>query len=628
MKLPFLTTAAVLTIVSALAQAQEAEPTVVSKEQVHETATRIVYSDGTIKLDIKGRPRNNPMTFLPTPEPVNPEPKPTDVDRKRGYLLFVPLGRDGVLPEYRPAAGEIVDRISVFASPAEYELATFCLRPLQDLADVKFDVGTFKNAKGEPISGITADLYVLRPTIEQYNYAGSTCRWQAKWLQPTDTGVAMSGQNLQVVVDVHASAKTSPGIYAAEVSISPRDGQPGRVTIELEVLPLTLHRPISWGFYRYDWKASDDKRTEWILWQLREMRRAGMTRCSISPLHIQTRPDVQPDGSIDFSVYDRAVELYEQAGFEDPPVIAMEGLMFSIGAAMGKVGELGFKDRILGVKAEEVPDDVREFTARAIRKLYDHSLEVKWPPFYIYLADEPSIGSPKMEAAKLMYGLARKVAPEMRTAGTVYTHAWWKPLEGLLDLNIAHYVHPCNNADGNRRWRELAASQNAKLLGIDFIGSLDNFWEGRQITLTAEKGQLGGMMCWTQSVAEEVADDLDPHPYFRLEGWWQGGPWCMRQKNGRVWRSMAWLGLREGIDDSRYVRTARALIDKAMQSSDPLHRAAGEASRLRVEMIMERVPWIPGVRRQNSPWSSAGADHVRRELAQIALDLQIVLSKE
>jgi len=56
----------------------DAEPKLVSEEQVHETVTKQTYSDGTIKMDVKDRSRNSPMAFVPAPEPANPEPEPTE----------------------------------------------------------------------------------------------------------------------------------------------------------------------------------------------------------------------------------------------------------------------------------------------------------------------------------------------------------------------------------------------------------------------------------------------------------------------------------------------------------------------------------------------------------------------
>jgi len=460
------------------------------------------------------------------------------------------------------------------------------------------------------------DVYIVEPTVEQIGLTGDTARWVAKWLRPGSTANTTVARNSQVYLDVHVPADAKPGRYTGAIALKPEKGKASSFTVQLEVLPLTLSRPMPWGFYRYDWNEPDE-RGEWLLWQLNEMRRAGMTQCVISPIHYQNRPGVSSDGAVDFSIYDRCIKLYEQAGFEDPPIIAMEGLMFGICAAMGKAGELKFKDRILGVKAKEVPADVREFAGRVIRRIYDHALEAKWPPFYIYFADEPTVGSATMEQAKFMFGLTREVAPEMQTACTVYTPNRWKPLENLLDLNICHYVHPCYNADANRRWHELADRQYTKLYGIDFIGPLDTFWEGRQITLTAEKGSLAGMMCWTQWVAYKLDEPFSPYRFLRNA--WKGGPWCLEDQQGEVWRSLPWIGLREGIDDSRYLRTVRDCIEQAKLSGR--YRAARQAE-LALEHILDEVPWVPGVRASDSPWTAQTADAARRELAEAAIKCQ------
>jgi hypothetical protein len=393
------------------------------------------------------------------------------------------------------------------------------------------------------------------------------------------------------------------------------------VTIELEVLPLELSPPMPWGLFNYNWHEPD-KNADWILWQLEEMRRAGMSQCVISPIHYQNRPGIHKDGSVDFSIYDRCVALYQQAGFEHPPVLGMEGVMFAVAEALGKAGELKFDQELEpGVKAEEVPGDVRALAGKIVRRIYDHSLEAKWPPVYVHFADEPSIGSPKMEKAKFMYGLAREVAPELGTADGVYTHEWWKPLEGLLDMNIAHYVHPCHSADANHRWHDLARRQRCRLYGIEFLGPFDTFWQGRRLTFTAEKGNLAGILCWIQSLAGRL-DESQFDAYYNLRSTWKGGPWVMPTANGRVWRSFPWLGVREGIDDSRYLRTARAAIDRARQSLNPNDRELADAAQRRVDALMQRVGWAnQNASEGGEPWDNSAASSVRRELARIAIEL-------
>ncbi len=593
-------------------RAEEREPE--RTDKLSDNVTRLIYAEGDEEWDIAGRGK---VKFVPTPAQTREESQPRAVDTERGYITFSPAGRGGVLPEYRPADTELVDEVSLSASLGEFEPATFAIRPLVALGTVTFAVGDLRGPKGAIIPASSIDVYIVEPTVEQIGLTGNQVRWVAKWLRPGNAANTAVACNTQVYLDIHVPEDAKPGPYSGTVAIKPEKAKASSFTVRLKVLPLTLSRPMPWGFFRYDWHKPDE-RSEWLLWGLKEMRRAGMTQCLISPIHYQNRPGVSQDGTVDFSIYDHCIELYKQAGFEEPPIVAMEGLMYGLCAAMGKAEALKFKDYLEpGVKAEEVPAEVREFAGRVIRRIYDHALEAKWPPFYIYLADEPSLGSPAMEKAKFMYGLTRQVAPEMQTAGTVYTHEWWQPLENLLDLNICHYVHPCHSADGNRRWHQRANRQHTRLYGIDFIGPLDTYWEGQQITFTAEKGKLAGMMCWTQLVAQELDEPFNPYRF--LANSWKGGPWCLRDQQGRVWRSLPWIGLREGIDDSRYLRTLRDLIADTRLAG---RYAASKKARIRLQRILDEVPWVPGVRVSNSPWTAASADAARDELAGAALECQ------
>jgi hypothetical protein len=565
---------------------------------------------------------------MPTPAPEHPEPVPSPADHQRGYVVFVPREREGVLPQYRPAADELTNVVEVFAAADEFEPATFCVRPLRDLGTVRFIVGPLRDDAGNMLAGVKVDHYVVEPTIEQIGLTDDRCQWRAKWLRPADQRVGAVGANIQVCLDLHVPARARPGVYRAPVTVEPRQGRKGEVTIELEVLPVDLSPPMPWGLFNYNWHEPD-KNSDWILWQLGEMRRAGMSQCVISPIHYQNRPGIRKDGSVDFSIYDRCVAFYQRAGFEQPPVLGMEGVMFAIAEAMGKAGELKFdKDLEPGVKADEIPADVRTFAGKIVRRIYEHGLEARWPPIYVHFADEPSIGSPKMEKAKFMYGLAREAAPKLATADGVYTHDWWKPLEGLLDMNIAHYVHPCQSAEANRRWHDVARRQNCRLYGIEFIGPFDGFWQGRRLTLTAEKGNLAGMLCWIQSLAGRL-DESQFDAYYNLRSTWKGGPWVMSAAGGRVWRSFPWLGVREGIDDSRYLRTARAAIDRARQSLRPENRALADAAERRVDALMRRVAWAnQGAGDDGKPWDNCAANSVRRELARIAIQLRGPLTRE
>ena len=248
---------AAILILASGARSEDAKPRAISQEAVSPTVTRITFADGTVKLDVKGRDRDNPLTLLPPAGEMHAELVPSESDKQRGYTIFVPKNRRGVLPEYRPEAAEVRALIKVFACPGQLEPVSFCIRPLQNLGIVRFEAALLSEDEGKELEGLEVDLYVVQPTVEQIKLTDDRCRWVAKWLRPVQEYPAKDGQNVQVYVDMRLPEDARPGNYTGSVRIIPQQGEPAKVTVELEILPLKLARPMPWGCYRYDWHKPD-----------------------------------------------------------------------------------------------------------------------------------------------------------------------------------------------------------------------------------------------------------------------------------------------------------------------------------------------------------------------------------
>lgn len=595
-------------------------------EKLCDYATRLVYEDGSEKwlvVDREGNQRD--LKLVPPPAPTRPEPRPRAEDSRRGYIIFSPTGREGVLPDYRPSKVEIAESASIFASPGESEPATFAIRPVRDLGMVEFSCGRLLRAGGSSIPSSNIDVYIVEPTVEQIGLSGETIHWAAKWLRPASTARMSVAKNTQVYLDIHVPANTVPGKYEGKVLIKPRLGKPSYFILGLEVLPLKLERPMPWGFFNYMGDVSNWREYIGFVWK--ELRLAGMTQLVIHPSDLQS-PPVASDGTLDFTAYDEWIRLYREAGFPDPPVLDMERLMLNVCIAMGKAQQLQFDDtQSFAGRAEDVPLDVRERVGGAIRRIYQHSLDAKWPRFYVYFADEPSTISARservLEMARFMYGLTREVAPAMRTASTVYDLQCLKGLDKLLDLNIASYNVPCESKEADSRWRALARDREVKLYGINWITGEDTYWSARRFALLAEKGGLDGMMPWTQWAYEDMKDPFSPYRFLRQP--WKGGPWFMGELAGgtgvdwrpphKLWRSLQWIGLRESIDDSRYVHTLRAAISRAEVEGN---RTAAKVASKRLMGILNKVPWANSSKK-SCEWNAVDCDGARRQLAEATI---------
>ena len=597
-------------------------------EKLTEHVTKLVYEGGQVELEVSGSPweyvsaKSGRVKLIVPDPPKLDEPSPRAVDTARGYLTFSPAGRRGVLPGYRPPDSELMDEVSIFASPGEFEPATFAVRPLAELSTVTFEVGDLHGPNGATIPASSVDIYIVEPTVVQMNWLasqhpgkGESVRWVAKWLRPGNTAETAVARNTQVYLDVRIPAEARPGRYSTTIAIQPEKGKASSFTVRLEVLPLGLARPMAWGMFAYNGhfdRRSTLSKPSW----LEEMRRAGMTQCVLSAK--PRTPKVLPDGRVDCSMYDRYVEAYRKAGFEDPPILSMEGL---------------FAD----AKPGEVTAEKRQFMGQVIRRIYEHSLKAKWPPYYIYFVDEPGPGTEHMERLKFMCALAREFAPGMQTASTACIGGgdpedWYKYIpKGLLDLEIAHihhqWAHPCRGADANRRWRQVAAREDMELYAYStFISTLDTFWDNRYITFPLEKAGLDGMMPWVQTLGSDEKAPFSPYRFVLTA---KNGIYCLFYPDGSVWRSLPWIGLREGIDDSRYVRTVRKLVGNAEAAGK---RDAAQKARMRLQRVLAKAPWVVGANSDTGllrqKWTAVDADAARWELAQAAVACQRALDED
>ena len=126
------------------------------------------------------------------------------------------------------------------------------------------------------------------------------------------------------------------------------------------------------------------------------------------------------------------------------------------------------------------------------------------------------------------------------------------------------------------------------------------------------------MTCWAQWNVQRMSSDL-MHPYEHIRNSWDGGPWAYVDNQERMWRSLPWLGVREGIDDSRYVQTVRSLITQGKTSEHSAHHEIAQQTEEQLNALIDKLPFYQEFGR--APWNSDAADEVRWELARMAINL-------
>lgn len=578
------------------------------------------YADGHIELDVPVRGEDyRRMQFHPS-SAVNPEPTPTPEETARGYITFVPAGRIGVVQVYCPATSEISGTTSIFASPGEFEQATFAIRPLRNLGTVTFTRSDFTGPGGAVIPSSVVDMYIMEPSVEEWSTDPrwvDDCEWVAKWLRAGSTATGNQASNIQVLIDVHVPDDAAPGVYSGTVAIQVSGAPTYYFNVQLEVVQIALERSMPSGLFYYTVALSAPAFREF---EMSEMRRTGHTQCVLTPAGGNCGIHVYPDGSLDFTHYDTYVDAYIKAGFKDPPIISLEGQMYNIFAAKGVLGQYPFEGYAEPTfPASSVDAETRAFAGLVLRNIHDHAVST-WGDWYAYFSDEPSSGTQRMEKAKFMCGVAREYVPEMKTAETIYINDWWAELAGMVDLVMKHYVRPVYNAtlnEGDHIWSEQMGT--SELYGMDWSGYYDRYWDSRITFFMHEKGNMDGLMNWRQNIAMDMAGSAYPwSPYIYLAYTGKGGLLSIVQTDGSVWRCMPNIGEREGIDDTRYVRTLRKAINDAQANGYTDLANAGQAV---LDDVLGDVAWYEEVFYVLKPWDAAMADDARRRLADAIVQL-------
>ncbi len=75
-----------------------------------------------------------------------PQPVLSEVERRRGYLVFQRPITEPVFAETHPLPNERVEQLTAFATPGEFEPVTLSVYPVRDLVDFTVEIGGLRSA--------------------------------------------------------------------------------------------------------------------------------------------------------------------------------------------------------------------------------------------------------------------------------------------------------------------------------------------------------------------------------------------------------------------------------------------------------------------------------------------------
>jgi len=170
--------------------------------------------------------------------------RPSDSDRRRGYVVSRRHWMQAVEYNSRPDDADVGTDLELFATPGQYEPVAFSIWPLRDLEDVGVKVSDLRSLDGTTIPASAVRIWYLQQKHLRTPRPAFTFTFQGTFLPdwgPSRNLFENITQRCWLSVKVPEDA--AGGVYTGEVTVSPRNAPSATLQLSLRVLPFELIRP-------------------------------------------------------------------------------------------------------------------------------------------------------------------------------------------------------------------------------------------------------------------------------------------------------------------------------------------------------------------------------------------------
>jgi len=406
------------------------------------------------------------------------------------------------------------------------------------------------------------------------------------------------------------------GTYSSTIQVSTGGQRSQAAKLGIEVLPYTLRTPpgIIWGLYpdTARWAQFDN---EQIAAELKAFREHGMNALMLYPL--ASAQWTWEDGKLaaDFSRFRNQMRLYKEAGLGGPMVMSIQS-------------SEGFITRLTGHKRDEDEGKFWDAYRQMLALFKQESIEQKWPEFCLHSVDEPHSG-PKLEAAIRTLKVIKEAG--FKTFNTCYGKAVRDALDPWLDYRCYNNIGflSCRTREGTDELRKEtletgdtfwwygtgcytngALIQDGNVLVNRFMGGV-HFW------------RTGATGCWSWTFLRAKGNAYDD---FDGGNQREHKDACIayHTPDGKALvPTLQWEGLREGVDDYRYLYTLKALTEEARKSGQGRAVELANTAEAKLNKMIEAMPWNcrPG------GTTNADLDRFREQVIDLTLGLHRELAR-
>ncbi len=509
-------------------------------------------------------------------EPANPPLEWSEAEKQKGYLVFPVDYTERIMPTFVPLRTAIGKPVTAFATPGEFEPASFCISPRSDLGNVSLELSNFVAEKGKAtISAENVKVGVVRcwPQRESGWGTKGSYRVVPEMIEPPAGRASrvVSGQVKQWWLTLHVPTNTAAGRYRMQMTLRPEKAPPTMVEWRLVVLPFQLARPADkhWGTWLESFPPvgglrgperrgrntpAEQARLVWA--DLADYRDHGF---DLAIFNYYFGVKENPDGSFTYNIESLARDLdyWKTLGSSTPVAIGCEYTFRELEYRFAEPG----KKHVPGTFSPKA----RQAIVGLVRHIRDAANKNGWPDLYFYPIDEPGNNKTenRMHFAENVLDFVHEV-PGCKTATTVGASEIQR-LGDRVDVRIYAYGHYNRNKvlqdtrQGHPFWfyengmfyaHSTVASRN--LAGFEFLRS------------GAEVATAWGF------------DSTKDNPYNDFDGGHKDWNVIFPGVDGPT-PTIYWELCREGVDDCRYVATLQEHIRLARQQGNTQQAERAEA---------------------------------------------------
>ena len=545
----------------------------------------------------------------------HPATQPTWADQQAGYQVFQRSEPGNVRPNSYPAEDELRTELKARVTPGELETVYFALQPLRNLPAAALIMSPFQSAAGKTVL-ISCDLRAARCWPQLTDWRATTFHVVPELLEGCSPMDLRKARPQQYAAILRIPKDLAAGTYSSTIQVSTGGQRSQAAKLEIEVLPYTLRTPpgIIWGLYpdTARWAQFDN---EQIAAELKAFREHGMNALMLYPL--ASAQWTWEDGKLaaDFSRFRNQMRLYKEAGLGGPMVMSIQS-------------SEGFITRLTGHKRDEDEGKFWDAYRQMLALFKQESIEQKWPEFCLHSVDEPHSG-PKLEAAIRTLKVIKEAG--FKTFNTCYGKAVRDALDPWLDYRCYNNIGflSCRTKEGTDEMRQetLASGdafwwygtgcytngaliQDGNVLVNRFMGGV-HFW------------RTGATGCWSWTFLRAKGNAYDD---FDGGNQREHKDACIayHTPDGKALvPTLQWEGLREGVDDYRYLYTLKALTEEARKSGQGRAVELANTTEAKLNKMIEAMPWNcrPG------GTTNADLDRFREQVIDLTLGLHRELAR-